>query len=282
VKYHTLVTGDIVKATETYEVWSKLYPRDWSPFNGLSARYQVLGQYEKALAAAKEAVRLEPNHYLPYANLANSAMSLNRFDEAAEACRQAEAVHRDSYYTHHTLFELALLRNDGNTMERELAWSRDAGRENDMLSTQGFALMAQGKVVEARKYFKRSWNESKGRGLLDNIAYSTAGVALAEADFGQYKEARSDAEAALRAGRGIDAEETVAEALALAGDEPKAGELTADLEKRYPLHVALINASLPAIAASAELGRGRPAEAVRLLEQSREWDLCEFSGLSPV
>ena len=228
VKYHTLVTGDITKATETYEVWSKLYPRDWSPFNGLSARYQVSGQYEKALAAAREAVRLEPNHYLPYANLASSYMSLSRFEEAEATCRKAQEVHRESYYTHHALFELALLRNDAGTMERELRWSRDAGRENDMLSTQGFALMAQGKVAEARKYFARSWEESKVRGLLDNVAYSRAGVALAEADFGEYKEARNDAQAALHAGRGIDAEEVAAEALAIAGDVEKSRELTED------------------------------------------------------
>ena len=107
-------------------------------------------------------------------------------------------------------------------------------------------------------------------------------MALAEADFGEYKEARNDAQAALHAGRGIDAEEVAAEALAIAGDVEKSRELTEDLQKRYPLHVALINASLPAIEASAELQRGKPVEAVRLLEQSREWDLCEFSGLSPV
>ncbi len=79
-------------------------------------------------------------------------------------------------------------------MDRELAWSRDAGRENDMLCTQGFVLMAQGKVAEARKYFARSWEESKTRGLQDNVTYSMAGAALAEADFGQYQEARADEE----------------------------------------------------------------------------------------
>ncbi len=282
VKYHTQVTGDITKATETYEVWSKLYPRDWSPFNGLSARCQVVGKYEKAVAAAQEALRLEPNHYLPYANLAGSLLALNRFAEAREVCKRAEAAHRDSFYTHRALFEMALIQQDPGGMEKELAWSRQTERENDMLNTQGFALLSQGKVRAALKCFERSWEESKRRGLRDNAAYSMAGLALTEADFGLKQEARAEAEESLRMGQGIDTEETAAEALAIAGEEQRAKTLSEELRKRYPLHVVLVNASLPTIEASREVARGNAAEAVRLLEQAREWDLCEFSGLSPV
>lgn len=47
------------------------------PFNGLSARYQVIGQYEKAAAAAAAvtALNLAPNYYVPYANLARSYLA---------------------------------------------------------------------------------------------------------------------------------------------------------------------------------------------------------------
>ena len=82
IRFHDAIAGDTGKSIETYEMWSRLYPRDLQPFDGLAARYQIVGQYEKAVAAAREALILRPDNYVPYANLATSYEALNRFDEA--------------------------------------------------------------------------------------------------------------------------------------------------------------------------------------------------------
>ena len=81
-----------------------------------------------------------------------------------------------------------------------------------MLNTQASALAASGKLQAARQLFKRSWSISQHSGLNDDAAYSMAGEALVEADFGNYGRARTQATAALRLGHGIDASEMAANA----------------------------------------------------------------------
>src|SRR5262249_34849612 len=98
VRYMDAVTGDTLKAIETFELWHQLYLRDVRPLNGLSARYQIIGQYEKAAAASREALSLRPDYYVGYANLAGSYEALNRFDEAKKICAAAAAAKHDSLY----------------------------------------------------------------------------------------------------------------------------------------------------------------------------------------
>jgi serine/threonine protein kinase len=48
--YHHLVTGNLEKARQTYELWEQTYPRDDVAPRDLGVTYQSLGQYEKVLA----------------------------------------------------------------------------------------------------------------------------------------------------------------------------------------------------------------------------------------
>ena len=53
------------------------------------AIYPVIGQYEKAVEEAREAVRLNPDNPVSYAFLMFNYISLNRLDEAKAAYGQA-------------------------------------------------------------------------------------------------------------------------------------------------------------------------------------------------
>ena len=282
IRFHDAIAGDTSKSIETYEVWSRLYPRDLQPFDGLAARYQIVGQYEKAAAAAREALKLRPDNYVPYANLATSYEALNRFDEARQICTEATVAKRDSSYTHRVLFELAFLGRDYTAMQHEMELARGTDREHEMLVDQALALAAMGKLRQARELFKRSWANYERDGLQDHAAYSMAQEALIEADFGNIPEARTRAAEALRLGRGIDARETTAEVFSLAGEEAKARTLVQELRLRFPQHTPLNAASLPTITATAELQRGNASKAIDLLTEAEPYDLSEFSNLSPI
>jgi eukaryotic-like serine/threonine-protein kinase len=167
-------------------------------------------------------------------------------------------------------------------MQRELDWARGADRENDMLTTEALALTASGRLASARQLFDRSWAASQSGGLNDDAAYSMAREALAEADFGNYEQARARASAALKLGHGMDAEETAAEAFALAGDVQRALALVEDLRSRFHGHTVLNQASIPSTMAAIELQRQNPSKAIELLRQAEPFDLSEFGGLSPV
>ena len=282
VRYYETVEGDIEKAIETNEVWTRMYPRDPRPCNSLAAWYQVIGQYEKAAEAARSAIHLEPDQYTPYANLATSDLALNRFKEARQAADQADRVRRDSVYTHRVRFDLAFIAHDQSAMQRELEWGSAAERHDDMLATQGRALVGAGRLSAGRAALEQSWKYSQASGLNDNAAYSMATQALAEADFGNFQRARQLAETALKTGHGIDAEETAAEALAFSGDARGSEKLIAELQKRFPHHTPLNRACLPSTMAALEIRHANPGRAIAILEQAAPYDLSEFSDLSPV
>jgi tetratricopeptide (TPR) repeat protein len=52
------------------------------PWDNLALRYESIGQHEKALANASEALRLDPKHRYARQNVVASYFSLNRFEEA--------------------------------------------------------------------------------------------------------------------------------------------------------------------------------------------------------
>jgi eukaryotic-like serine/threonine-protein kinase len=282
VRYDMVVVGDTDKATQTAEMWTQIYPRDWRPFNTLSARYQVSGEYEKAAVAAEEALRLQPDHYLPYANLARSYLALGRFNDARRVAESAQTRHRDSLDTHEVLFDLAFLKGDHEGMQRELQWGTSSSRSNDMLSTEAFAEAASGHLKSALSIFRRSWEADHRLGDNDDEAYSMAGAAVFQADVGKIPEARLLAEEALKHGQGIDAEETAAQALALSGGERRARLIASDLHQRFPLHTVLNSASLPAILGSIDVRTGNPEHALDILQSAVPYDYCEFANLAPV
>ena len=282
IRYELVVMGDTDKATKTAEMWSQIYPRDWRPFNTLSARYQVSGEYQKAADAAEQALLLQPDHYLPYANLARSYLALGRFDDARRIAMTAQTRHRDSLDTHEVLFDLAFLDHDASGMQREHLWGLSSPRSNDMLSTEGLAQAAAGHLNAALAMFRRSWSGDDRDGNKENKAYSMAGVAVILADFGELQQARSQAEQSLRLGNGIDTEETSAQALALSGGKGHAGLLAHDLSHRFPLHVPLKLGALPTVFGSIDVNSGRPADAIQLLSVAIPYDFCEFVSLGPI
>jgi tetratricopeptide (TPR) repeat protein len=60
-QYYRFVTGDLEKAAQAYAVWTQTYLRDSRPRSNLSAIYGQLGQSDKSLAEAREAVQVEPS-----------------------------------------------------------------------------------------------------------------------------------------------------------------------------------------------------------------------------
>jgi tetratricopeptide (TPR) repeat protein len=62
--YYASVTGERDKDFEILELYRRTYPRDFTPSNNLTVHYGILGEPEKALATAQEALRIEPNHQL--------------------------------------------------------------------------------------------------------------------------------------------------------------------------------------------------------------------------
>src|SRR5438270_2724043 len=91
--YYKGVTGNIPNAIEACDHWIQAYPRAHDPHVFLAgAVLPVIGQYERAVEEATEAIRLRPDFSIPYGALITVYTALNRFDEAkATYARQSNA-----------------------------------------------------------------------------------------------------------------------------------------------------------------------------------------------
>jgi len=67
--YEFFVTGNVEAARKAYELWAQTYPRDNIPPGMLGIVYGSLGDYDKALAEAQEAMKLDPGSGIGYNGL---------------------------------------------------------------------------------------------------------------------------------------------------------------------------------------------------------------------
>src|SRR5438105_12728755 len=58
--YHDLVTRNIDKSIETYELWRKTYPRDTTPPINLGVMDNFIGQFDKAAEMGRVVLQLDP------------------------------------------------------------------------------------------------------------------------------------------------------------------------------------------------------------------------------
>src|SRR5207244_1060656 len=116
--YYALVTGELEKEAQTYQLWIQSYPHDAIPHGNLGNNFVALGQYEKSLAETQEAQRLEPNSVYAYTNLAGAFLALNRPDDAKATFDQAVARKLDAGMLRLAMYYLAFLQGDSTQMEQ--------------------------------------------------------------------------------------------------------------------------------------------------------------------
>jgi len=121
--YYQFVTGEIQKSIEVLEMYKRTFPRDPTLRSHLGVAYLTLGQPEKALAEAQEALRLDPGDPLLQSNLAEALVFLNRYGEARAVCENALGRKQDYYRFHVILFQAAEMQADEAAMVRQVRWA---------------------------------------------------------------------------------------------------------------------------------------------------------------
>jgi serine/threonine protein kinase len=282
--YHT-VTGELEKAIEEYELWSKGYPRDATPPLNLGVVYQQLGQYDKAVGETKEALRLAPTT-TAYGNLSFEYIALNRLDDAEKVLREAQEKGLDGLYIRGNLYLLAFRRRDRKGMEQQLAWAAGrVGDEDAMLSGQADTDAYYGRLVRARDYSRRASESAVRAGSKETAALWLAAAALREAEFGNTAAATQNADAALSLRSGSGVKLLAALTLARAGETAKAKRLVEQLEKTAPTDTLLKLYCLPTIHGAIEISKNNPSRAIQELEAAVPYELggtLAFPYLYPV
>ena len=281
--FFDIVTGDLEKARQAYELWAQTYPRDGVPPNNLSGIYRDLGQYDKSLAQAREYLRLDPASSLSYANLVFAYLRLNRLEEAAATAKEAQGKKLDSPYLHVYLYALAFLQNDKGGMAEQVAWSTGKeGVEDSLLELEAESSAYYGQLGKSREFSHQAVAAAERAQEKETAASYEVSAALREAILGNTSEARQLATAGLSLSDGREEQATGALALSFAGDLVRSQGLASDLSKRSPEDTVVQFNYLPAIRAQVALIRHDGSGAVAALQSSAPYDLGMSGGLYPV
>jgi eukaryotic-like serine/threonine-protein kinase len=266
--YETFVTGNLEAARTICELWAQTYPRDVTPPNNLGFIYQVLGEYQRALAAYQNVLKLNPGSGLNYSNLLAVYVLLNRVDEAKATVREAQAHKLDSPIFHIFLYRVDFLQHDRAAMEREAgALIGKPGYEDVILFDESDSAACAGQLMKARELTRRGVYSAQRASEKELAAGYEGEAALREALIGNRSLARQQVQAALALSDSRDAEATSAMALGLVGDSTPASRLANDLEKGFPDDTIVQSRYLPMIRAATLLGTGNASkEADRAIE----------------
>jgi serine/threonine protein kinase/tetratricopeptide (TPR) repeat protein len=279
--YYHIVTGDLVKATQVYELWRQTYAGDGGPYVNLGGIHIVLGQYEDAVEAFREALRLQPNKVMNYTNLAAAYLSLNRTDEAKAILEQAQSLKFNSSELTGFLYDLDFLKRDAAGMERRVKASMgQPGTEDELLAAQADTEAYYGHLRGAREFTRRAIESAHSNGEQEAEAGYTVVAALREAEFGNAELARQGAKAALAIAPAKEVRTLAALTFARVDDEKQALMLADDLDRQYPSDTLLQSYWLPTIRAAVELDRHNPANVFDHLQPVEPYELGLASTLT--
>jgi eukaryotic-like serine/threonine-protein kinase len=281
--YYQIVTGDMEKARQSHELWSQSYPRDFVPPTNLCGIDMILGQYDKALAEAREALRLEPVRGNNYEDLAFSYFFLNRLEEAQATIGKAHAKNLDTPYLQLLVYLLAFLKNDTASMAQQVTWvAGKLGIEDVFLATEADTAAYSGRLGNARELSRRAVASAQHAQEKETAAGYESSAALREALFSNPAGARQRAAAAIELSTGRDVQYKAALALALTGDAARAQALADDLSKRYPEDTIVQFAELPTLQAQLALGRNDVSKAIDALQAAAPYELGIAVSLHPI
>jgi eukaryotic-like serine/threonine-protein kinase len=272
--YFWFVTGELDKASQTYEQWSHTYPREFAPHSNLGVIYINLGQYEKALAEHVEALRLSPDSGVIYSILIGDYSRVNRLDDAKAIYEQALNRKLESAVLHDYRYAVAFLEGDVAEQERQVAWGAgQAGVEDGLLSEESDSQAYWGRLAKAREFSRRAAASASHVGEKETAAGYEVNAAFREAEFGNVAQAlsRADSALALSSTRGIQI--LAALALARAGDADRAQKIADELEKQNPLDTVMVDYWLPAIRAAIENDRKNYSKAIEILQTAIPYEL---------
>ena len=275
--YYGEVTGELEKEVAADQTFVGIYS---GGHGSLGWSYMKQGQYEKATAEYREAVRLDPDRRFSE-DLAQSLFALQRFDEARRI-EEAQAQKRENFSAvHQNLYALAFLTSDSHAMAEQRQWF-DKRDDKSGLSLASDTAAYTGCLGKSRELTRQSVDGAIRADQKENAAIWLENSALREAAFGNIAKAKQAAAEGLKlypaiASQGVAVEATLS--YAMAGDATRSKSLAEDLNKRFPLDTQMQSLWLPAIDAQLALNRKNPTQAVSDLQPAAppiEFGTIEF------
>ena len=282
-RYFDIVTGELEKGSETYKLWTELYPDQWLAYNALANDANLLGRYDTVVDSSYQAVHLDPNHNFGYINLLSGLIALNRLDEAKSICEQLIGRGHDDTFIHLNLFAIASLRHDGQALNREYEWAQKHPDNAAMRYAQAEADAAMGKVKRSTELFEEVAKQNAATGDSEAAANTLAVSAEINSEMGRAAVAKRDVEDALKLGRNEIVLGLAALIASRAGDEKGSHQFLDQLDHDYPLSTFNIGLYSPMARTTLAAAHGNSAaEVTNLMEPALPYELGDVADLLPI
>jgi eukaryotic-like serine/threonine-protein kinase len=267
VSHYYADAGQLDKGITALEMYKQTYPRDSIPWNNLSSIYNVLGQFDKALPNAQQAVTMDAGSVSGYSNLALAYSGLNRLEEAKATLDNAFQRGLNNSGLHLQYAAISWAQGDEATMEKHLQLAR-SGPEKEYMEFAFRAALAgtHGQMKQVREFDHKSIQAAEALNLKEagpiTISEEATRYALLEDRAGAAKRAAD----ALRLSNAVEVEANAAGTLAYVGDDKKALSLADDMSRRKPNSTNVQFIEVPLIRALVELQHKNPDKAIDLLD----------------
>jgi tetratricopeptide (TPR) repeat protein len=165
-------------------------------------------------------------------------------------------------------------------MQRQADWAKGKADEFDMLQARAEVAACAGKLAEARSLYQQGIEAAQRSKNDDPAAFMLGELALTEALFGNPAPARDRAAKALSISHSSYGSFMSGIALAAAGD-PRALQVTSEMEKRFPLNTTIREMQVPVIQASLEINKGSFDHANQLLDHAKPYEFGWVLNVMP-
>jgi serine/threonine protein kinase/Flp pilus assembly protein TadD len=282
--YTQFVTGDMDEGIDAAELWRRTYPLTSAPLIVLSDNYERIGQPEKAVACAREALRLDSDHAMIYMNLAESLMSLDQYTEVKETCRGAFEKNFDSFNLRLLLYQTAFIENNETEMAKNLKWFGGRKEEYFALDLQTGTSAFHGKRRAAQGFARRAVDLAERFGAKEvaakfaaelalRMVFWSSGTGLPTSDDDRLKAAlKTQLNHALDMKLGKEVVSRAALALAAAGQTTETCLLVEELHAMRPKDTLLNELWLPTIRAAQALQSGDAGKTIGELEITERFE----------
>jgi len=280
-QYYDRVTGDQLKARDALEVWKQSYPLDYRPSNALAVLLNRLGDYDRSIAEAQNAMRINPAHPFPYSNLAYAYRGAGRYEDAKRTAMKAVAMGIETMPTRRLLYQLAILNGNQAEAQQHIEWARGKPREFDVTGAQAQVAAFRGRIAESRELYERTITEAGGNQMAQVASGYVGQLALTEALF-EYPDR------AIALARRVPMDTTyepqlrAATALALAGATGDADRWISRLRDIRPEDTLLHAAYMPVAQATVLLARDRTDAALGALRPAAPFERGTVAALLPI
>jgi eukaryotic-like serine/threonine-protein kinase len=281
--YYDLGTGELEKAYPVHEQWVQTFPLDPRAHINFSFLLQILGQYERAAAEARESVRLLPS-VATYANLITTTILANRLDEAKATYDEAEARGMTNSSVRSLRHLVAFLQQDKPAMQEQLAWATDHREVGEpVFKGESSAQAYHGRFRMGAQWLHQE-NDAARANPVAGIAADNADFALHEVEAGSIASAQQLASSLVNEPQDRDTRLELALLYARTGNIERARQISDAISREFPLDTLTQNYFLPVIHAAIQLRQNDPAGAIESLEPALKYDLASpnpFNSLYP-